>query len=56
MMEEQHDIQSETEIIKQHDVQPPKQQPAIGYGGQFAILIGFVGVGLILAAVTMAFL
>lgn len=55
-MEEQHDIQSETEIIKQHDVQPPKQQPAIGYGGQFAILIGFVGVGLILAAVTMAFL
>lgn len=57
MTEEQNNIQSEIEIIQQqHDAQPSKQQPAIGYGGQFAILIGFVGVGLVLATVTMAFL
>jgi membrane protease YdiL (CAAX protease family) len=56
MLEEQHDIQNKVENILQQPSPRKKYQPAISYGAQFGILIGFVGIGLILGSFATLFL
>ena len=50
MTEEQHNIQPETENNTQQFFPKKKYQPAISYGGQFAILIGLFGFGIVVTA------